>query len=71
MQVWEAINILESLDPKAEVTLVIGKAAKPKEDFHIGKLWDKTHVIGKEQWPQKPPCYPAWHHNVTCSSTKH
>jgi len=59
MQVWEAINILESLDPKSEVTLVIGKVPKRKD-------YDKTYVIGKEQWLQTPPAYPAWHHNVTC-----
>lgn len=75
MQVWEAINILESLDPKSEVTLVLGKALKPKDPmegiFEGSLLYGKTNVIGKEQWPQPPSGYPAWHHTITCTDTKH
>lgn len=67
MQVWEAINILESLDPKSEVSITIGLGAKTKEpNLRVGSPYDKTYVIGKEYWPQTPPVYPAWHHNVTC-----
>lgn len=60
MKVWEAINILESLDPKSEVTLVIGKAKKAPE-------FDKTYVIGKEQWVN-PPAYPVWYNTITCGN---
>ena len=65
MKVWEALNILESLDPKSEVTLVLGKPAKTKES-----IYERTYVIGKEGWPSTP-AYPAWHHNITCHGTPH
>ncbi len=74
MQVWEAINILESLDPKSEVTLVISKLAvnkAPQVPMFTPNPYDKTHVIGKDQWVQPPPGYPAWHNTITCTSTKH
>lgn len=65
MKVWEAINILESLDPKAEVTLVLGKAPKTKEP-----VYEKSYVIGKDGWPSTP-AYQAWHQNIIYSKTVH
>jgi hypothetical protein len=74
MKVWEAINILESLDPKSEVTLVLSKATKaekPQEPKYVtdyifvGNPYDKTYVIGKEGWPDTP-AYPEWHNQITC-----
>ena len=78
MKVWEALNILESLDPKSEVTLVLSKSEvspEPKlaKEAVSGKYYtkyNKTYVIGKEGWPSTP-AYPAWHHNITCHGTPH
>lgn len=63
MKVWEAINILESLDPKSEVSITIGKPAKSKD-------YDKTYVIGKDQWVKAPPAYPIWSQNITCKTVQ-
>jgi hypothetical protein len=75
MKVWEAINILESLDPKSEVSITIGKGAKTKEPDvirdHGTPPYDKTYVIGKEYWPTQLPGYPAWHHTITCTDKVH
>ena len=69
MKVWEAINILESLDPKSEVTLVLGKPAKTKES-----IYERTYVIGKEMWPApyNPNTDPFYNKNIiTCTDTRH
>lgn len=68
MKVWEAINILESLDPNAEVTLVLGKNTKPKDNSY-----DKTYVIVKEQWPRyNPDLEPFYKFNhITCTDKVH
>lgn len=65
MKVWEAINILESLDPKSEVTLVLNKVSIKSPNFN------RDYVIGKEQWVQPAPAYPSWYNTITCHGTPH
>lgn len=63
MQVWEAINILESLDPKSEVTLGFGNQVKSKSPNFI-----RDYVINREHWVTVPtPPESTWYKtNINC-----
>ena len=76
MKAYEAIEILQAIDPNQEVTLNIGvgfkrtkpKDPSPKQEQFINRQW----VIGREQWiPRDPNVFP--YNTVTCqgNSTVH
>lgn len=72
MKAFEALAILESLDPMAEVTLIIGKQTKkvsPPTPVQPITLWNsdtREWVIGKQFWPKQDVTYPNY---VYCTGT--
>lgn len=66
MKVWEALEILEGLDPNVEVMLTIGKARKPMEPE---PYWRYAPEFRFPSTPAMPlPQYPEPRWTVTCNT---
>lgn len=66
MKVWEAIEMLEGMDPNKEVTITIGRARKNKDEPFQYPDYNQPYWISPD-W-SKQPYAPFPPNTVTCKS---